>query len=139
MQLNDKLLTAIHNYQSDNYAEFERISNGILRTDPRNSRALNLLGMSIHERRLSEEGIIFVKKATGVKPDYHAAHNNLGSVYRETKRIELAPPCIDRAIALNPASSDYHLNRAQLLVEIGDYGKSLENFEKTIKQTKART
>jgi len=132
MQLNDKLRDAIEKYQSGNYAESERISKEILQNDSHNARALNLLGMSLHERGLSDAGIVFIKKATEADPQYHAAHNNLGAIYRETKRFELALLCIDRAIALNPASSDYHLNRALVLAEMGDYENSLAGFKKTI-------
>jgi protein O-GlcNAc transferase len=132
MQLNDKLIVAIHKYQSGNYVESEQIANEILEIDPSNSRALNLLGLSLHERGLSDEGIVLIRKAIEVTPDYHAAHNNLGTVYREIKRFELALLSIDRAIALIPASSDYNLNKASVLFEMEDYEKSLDSFEKTI-------
>ncbi len=132
MQLNDKLLAAIQKYQNGNYAESERISSEILQIDPLNSKALNLLGMSLYERGLPDEGIVFVKKATEVNPEYHAAHNNLGTIYRETKQFDIALYCMTQAIALNPVSSDYYLNRASVLLEIGDYEKSLDSFEKAL-------
>jgi len=132
MQLNDKLRDAIDKYQSGNYAESERISKEILQNDPHNARALNLLGMSLHERGLSDAGIVFIKKATEINPDYPAAHNNLGTVYRERRHFELSLPSIDRAIALNSTSPEYHLNKASVLLEMGDYEKALSSFQKTI-------
>ncbi|HLL27354.1 MAG TPA: tetratricopeptide repeat protein [Xanthobacteraceae bacterium] len=132
MQLSEQLDVAIQKYQEGSYAESERLSKEILQADENNFRALNLLGMSLHEQGLSEQGISFLKRATEISPEYSAAHNNLGIVYNEEGLHELALSSADRAIGLKPDSSDYYANKAKILHEIAQYENSIACAEKAI-------
>src|SRR5579885_1445408 len=75
---------AIRAYEAGRYKEAELLSSEILRDEPDNFRALNMLGMCLHERGESDEGAAYVTQALACNSQYLAAYNNLAAIYKET-------------------------------------------------------
>lgn len=132
MEPDEKILQAIKAYEEERYDDAERLSAEIVRSDAGNFRAYNLLGMSLHERGLSEQGILAVAKALELNPDYAGAHNNLAAIYKETKNLELALSSLDKAIALVPDAAEFYLSKALILSDMGNHEGAIESFEKSL-------
>ena len=112
MDLDGKLLAGIREFEGQRYGESQRIAAEILEVDANNSRALNLLGMSLHRQGLSDAGAALVAKARKLQPEYAAACNNLATIYREKGGLESALQCLDQAIRLAPDAADSYQNKA---------------------------
>jgi tetratricopeptide (TPR) repeat protein len=132
MQLSEKLAAALQKYQEGNYVESEQLSNEILEADQNNVRALNLLGMSLHEQGLSNKAISALEKAIEINPEYFSAHNNKAIVYYEKGFHDLALRSADQAISLRPDASDFYVIKAQILYALGQYENSIACVEKSI-------
>ncbi|MEE8171651.1 MAG: tetratricopeptide repeat protein, partial [Alphaproteobacteria bacterium] len=60
----------------------ERLYRNVLKSNPRNSVALNLLGVLNYQGGRHGKAIQLISKAVAVSPDYAFAHFNLGNVYK---------------------------------------------------------
>jgi protein O-GlcNAc transferase len=137
MQPSEKLAAAIRKYQEANYIESEQLSKEILETDQNNIRALNLLGMSLHEQGLSDKAISALEKAIEISPEYFSAHNNKAIVYYEKGLHDLALRSADQAIHIKPDAADVYVNKAQILYALGQYEDSIACAEKSISLDRA--
>jgi predicted O-linked N-acetylglucosamine transferase (SPINDLY family) len=132
MDLDGKLLAGIQEFEGQRYSEAQRIAAEILEVDANNSRALNLLGMSLHRQGLSEQGAALVAKAKELRPDYAAACNNLATIYREKGDLESALRYLDQAIRLVPDTADSYQNKALILFEMGKFEQSADCLNRCI-------
>jgi tetratricopeptide (TPR) repeat protein len=75
-----------------------------------------LLGVCREQEGLADEAVKHFKKAVALKPDFKAAHNNLGGVYLLEGRYEDAIKAFREVIRLDPkdAQARYHLARAEI-------------------------
>ena len=132
MDSDGKLLAGVQKYKENRYGESERIAAEILKVDANNVRALNLLGMSLHQQGLSDKGAAMVAKARELRPEYAAAHNNLAAIYRDKGDRESALRCLDEAISRIADSADFYHHKASLLLEMGRYADAVDCFNKSI-------
>lgn len=132
MDLDGKLLAGIREFEGQRYGESQRIAAEILEVDANNSRALNLLGMSLHRQGLSDAGAALVAKAKELQPEYAAACNNLATICREKGDLESALQCLDQAIRFAPDAADSYQNKALILFELGKYEDSADCLDQCI-------
>jgi protein O-GlcNAc transferase len=119
---------AIRAYEAGRYKEAELLSSEILRDEPDNFRALNMLGMCLHERGESDEGAAYVMKALARNSQYLAAYNNLAAIYKETKQFERALAMLSTAIDIFPDSAQLFLLKATILLELDRSADAIESL-----------
>jgi len=132
MQFGDKLAAAIEKFHEGNYADSEKFSREILEVDRNNARALNLLGMSLHEQGSSDDALSALQRAIEISPEYFQAHNNRATVYYEKGLYEFALRSVDQAISIKHDAADAYLNKAQILCALGYYENGAACAEKSI-------
>ena len=57
---------------------------------------------------------------------------NLGTIYAQTKRFDLAKQLLFKAIQIQPNYADAHNNFGNVLKELGEHQKAISSFEKAI-------
>jgi predicted O-linked N-acetylglucosamine transferase (SPINDLY family) len=132
MSFDEKFLRAIRAYESARYDEAEHITTEILRDDASNFRALNMLGMCLHERGQSESGVALLEQAIALNPGYIPALNNLAAIHNEIGHYAKALNTIDRVLALVPDDAEFHLSKAAFLFAMKDFPRAYASAEQAL-------
>jgi protein O-GlcNAc transferase len=74
----------------------------ILEANPREPQAWYMLGMVAHQAGQGQLAVDMIRKAISLKPDFAAAHNDLGNLMIEQGRIPDATSYYRRAIQVSP-------------------------------------
>jgi len=97
-------------YRVGRLDEARKYCEAVLRTVPRHSQALNLLGMiAVCERRM-EDGVRLFKSSLEAEPKSAATWNNLGMAYCAIGDLDNAIAAHEKAIVLDPMLVDSHNN-----------------------------
>ncbi len=93
---------------------------------PRNARAPYYYAMSLWKGRRAQDASIdfqqietLLKKSVELDPKFPEAHLQLGNLYSDQRKYEVAVPQYEKAIALNPDLADAHYRLGQALVHLG--------------------
>ena len=123
--MNRAILPNLHEslqlHRQGRLAEAAQGYQSVLRADPANVDALNLLGLVHHQSRAYPEAIRLFKKCLKIKPDFASAHGHLGDALIETKSFAEAIAALRRAIALAPQWAEAHSNLGYALHESGQF------------------
>jgi tetratricopeptide (TPR) repeat protein len=93
---------------------------------PRNARAPYYYAMSLWKGRRAQDASVdfqqiemLLKKSIELDPKFPEAHLQLGNLYSDQKKYDVAIPHYENAIALNTDLADAHYRLGQALVHIG--------------------
>ncbi len=106
----------------------------IIRQDPRNSNALNLLGTIYLERGEHDKALVLIKKAIQAYPMGAMFHNNLGNVFREMGLSKDAEKAYREALRVDPDCVSASNNLGTMLHEQGDMDGAVVCFEKACRK-----
>ncbi len=81
--LSDVLSNAIAFHKEGRLVEAENNYRTLLKLMPKQPDACHYLGLLLHQKGRSEEGIELIKQALDILPTYTDAQNNLGNIYKE--------------------------------------------------------
>jgi uncharacterized protein (TIGR02466 family) len=124
----EALSTARSLHKSGQLQQAQVLYAKILQSEPDNPQLLNYFGVLKAQIGDREGAIDLLEKA--VKIDHSFGYlNNLGNVYRSANRLEDAINCYQKALQLNPQSSDSHLNLGIALTEKGEILDAIKAFE----------
>lgn len=118
LSLTDALRMAIEMQRERLFDGAETLYRRVLAVVPEQPDALHFLGMLLHQRGRSDEGIAHIERALAAEPAYVGAYNNLGNIHASRGEIGNALLAYQRALALTPADSaeaaDLHNNLGAL-------------------------
>lgn len=100
-----------------------------LKKNPRDARALNLLGVVRQKQGRFLEAEAQFQKAIEADPKFMDAYSNFGSLCAEEGRIDDAIIVFERALSLQPAGTKAKVALAALYQRKGEYEKSLKTIE----------
>jgi predicted O-linked N-acetylglucosamine transferase (SPINDLY family) len=106
---------AIAHHQAGRLERAEAICRGILQSEPRRDDVIHLLGVLLHQRARSEEGIELILRAIELRPSAAAYHVNFGSALAQLGRIQEAIASTRRALELSPGDAQAHFNLGGML------------------------
>ena len=125
--------SAVTAYERGRTDAAEGICAGILARDPRNARALHLLGLIADGRRDHARAAVLIGSAIAADPGVGLYHFNLGNALRELGRTEEAAASYARATALDPGRFAAWFNLAQLHAEGGQPEQAIVAFREAIR------
>jgi tetratricopeptide (TPR) repeat protein len=99
-----------------------------LKNDPKHSRALAYLGDTQMKAGQNAEALVLLKKALELQKDLHLAHLDMGMIYQQDKRNELAVAEFREAIRTDAGNYDAHYRLARLLKEMGRKAEADSEF-----------
>ncbi len=126
----DVLAEAVQHHEAGRLKKAERLYRNVLKSNPRNSVALNLLGVLNYQGGRHGKAIQLISKAVAVSPDYAFAHFNLGNVYKYRGKLGAAEAAFRRVVALDPGDAGAHGNLGIVLQEQGRHADALGAFDK---------
>lgn len=113
-------------------AEAEAGYRQMLKAEPENAVALNLLGVLSHQTGHGDHAVTLLQKAIALQEGNPAFHNNLGNILRDLGDAEAAIACYRRAIDLKPDYAQGHYNLASALRPLYRLGEVIRHYEKAL-------
>ena len=123
----------VEHHRAGRLAEAELVYQQVLKADPNNPVALNLLGVIAHQVGKHEMSVQLIGRALALKPDYADALSNRGNALQELKRYEEALTDCDRALAIKPDYAEALSNRGNALRGLSRYEEALASYEEALK------
>ncbi|WP_417310224.1 tetratricopeptide repeat protein [Devosia sp.] len=110
-------------------ARFEQV----LREQPNDFDALNLLGVALYHAGQIGEAISRLERATRINPDNAGGFSNLGMALRAKGRLEDAVAAYDRALELAPGLVMAYANRARIRNDMRQFDLALADASRALK------
>jgi protein O-GlcNAc transferase len=116
---------ALQFHRTGNLPEAEKIYRQILRHDPRNARALQLLGVLLHQLGQLDNGIPLIRDAIAIDPNAADFHNNLGNALMDKGQLDDAINAYRQAGTLRPEFAEAHSNLGNALSLKKNYDEAI--------------
>ncbi|MEA2711756.1 MAG: hypothetical protein QOF78_4357 [Phycisphaerales bacterium] len=126
------LREAVAHHQAGRLAQAQPLYEQILRHDPQNPNALNLLGMVHHQQDRQDEAAAMIERAVKLAPSVAGFHNNLGNVRLAQRQHAQAEACYRRALQLLPNYVEAVNNLGVALMGQGKIEESIPIFTTAI-------
>jgi len=104
----------------------------VLERQPRSVRALNGMGVVLHQLGRSHDAARFLERALALQPDLALALNQLGNVYRDLGRPEEAEAQYRAALRAAPDAYAVRLNLGNLLRDRGRSAEARVLYEEAV-------
>lgn len=128
INIKDKVNIAIELQQSGQFDEAEKLYTEILKTDPNNTDVLNLYGLLNYQKNNIADAIFYIKKAIELKPDAYF-YENLGRIYFDCEKIEMAINTYKKALELEPYSFSVLFNLASAYKKNKQFKDSIATYK----------
>jgi tetratricopeptide (TPR) repeat protein len=128
----ETLRSALGLHQQGQLAEAEKLYRKVLKIEPRQFEALNLLGMLKHQQGDSAEALRLMDQALGVNPNAAETLMNYGGVLCLVNRHQEAIGFYDRALVLHPDQPEVHYNRATALMSLNRFDEALAGYDRAL-------
>ncbi|MCF8198045.1 MAG: tetratricopeptide repeat-containing glycosyltransferase family protein [Sulfuritalea sp.] len=116
-------------HREGNFAGAEEIYRAVLKVNPNNFDALQLMGTIAAQSLQPELAIEYLTRAIILKPSYAIAYNNRGNALKDLGRFDEALANYDRAIAFNLRYVEAHDNRGIVLMAMNRLDEALASFD----------
>ncbi len=122
----DALEAAIALHEAGRLAEAENLYADILKADPDDPDALNLLGLILQERGELVRSIELISRALTIEPDFPEALTNLARAQQAAGEPASAAGTARRALALDPELPEALTILCRAMLDLGDPGAAAD-------------
>lgn len=119
-------------YQQGQLARARDLYQDILKLQPTNCDALNMLGFIELQTNDPSGALWFFERAITVVPDNAMAFNGKGLALQQCKRWETALASFNQALAIQPDYAPAHFSRGCLFIEFNRLDEALDAFDRAI-------
>jgi tetratricopeptide (TPR) repeat protein len=132
MDSNRLLQSAVRYFQEGDLESAGNVCKKILRKQPKNSDALQLLGILCYRIHDYDAAISYLKKALSINPSNAATHYNIGRAYEAKEQIDEAIHSYKSALRMKAYFVDAHINLGNLLQKQGQLDDAIFNYQRAI-------
>ena len=119
-------------HQAGNLNEAARLYQDVLRANPRNFNALQLLGFVHFQRGEFADAERIMEKAIRINPSSVDALYNRGCALQALDRQKEALQCFGKALTVKPDFVPAHVNRGNVLSRLQRYDEALVSYDKAL-------
>lgn len=101
---------------------------------PQDERAHNLLGNNYFGLQMYQLAIKEYRKCVEINPQFSQPYNQLGYSYKFLEQFSEAEKAFTRYVQLIPTDPNPYDSYAELLMKMGRYDESIDNYNKALKQ-----
>jgi superkiller protein 3 len=80
-----------------------------------------------------DQALAEYQKTIEIKPDYAKGYYNIGSVYRERKKVDEAIASFQRALEINPKFAEAHYSLAVIYYEKEEFKLAVDHCDQAAK------
>ena len=102
---------------------------------PNDFRWLYLLAKLDQQEGRYDDAMRRYRAALALRPDYVAAHVNLGNIFLELNELDKATENFNAALAIDKENAAAHYGLGQIALSRRAYAEAVTHFEKTLSQT----
>jgi predicted O-linked N-acetylglucosamine transferase (SPINDLY family) len=126
------LQAALGHFRAGEAAQVEAICRQILETDPRQAKAMHILGLLYLQTNHPDASAQMLSQAAALMPQDYSVHHDLGNALLVLRQLDAAMAAYRRVIAMSPNSAPAHCNLGIALSESGRNPEALACFERAI-------
>jgi tetratricopeptide (TPR) repeat protein len=130
--MSESLNEGIAFHKSGKLDQAKNIYEKIIKQNPNNFEAINLLGIISLQLQDNDQAIILIKKAITINHKHHALYNNLGVAYKNLKKYDEAIINFNKAIELNPSYAEAYNNLGIIFKNTNQHKEAHKNYIKSI-------
>jgi protein O-GlcNAc transferase len=123
---------AIRHHQAGRFAEAEALYRRVLRDNPKNADALNLLGSIANQVGRHEAAADLIHRAIRINGRVAGYHSNLGHAYHALGKFDEAIASYERSIAIDPSLAHVHYNLGLSHSRAGHFDDAICCYRKAI-------
>ena len=128
--ISEAMAIAIQHHHAGRLQAAESIYRQILEADPTQADAMHLLGVIAQQVGNYAMAAEYIARAIGLKANVASFHNNLGEVYRASRRTADAVACYRRALELKPGFAEAHNNLGVVLKGLGNRDEAIACYRR---------
>lgn len=132
MKLEDAVERATKLYAAGQLDQAEDLCRQIIAARPLRADVHNILGVVLHRKGRTEEGVKCVREAVRLNSTNPHFYSNLGEMERKAGNLDAAATALRRAIAIDPKSAQAQNNLGIVYYDQHDYEKAAEHYRKAI-------
>jgi len=131
-QINVLLKQAINCFEKHDLPQTQSILNNILKIEPKNFLALNIMGVTLKVENKNNEALLYFDRVIKLNPNFADAWSNKGLTLIDLKRYDEALQHYDRAIQLKPDFVEALSNKGNILKDLRRYDEALQHYDRVI-------
>ncbi len=126
------LALTLERYQKGQVLQAQQLCQQIIKQQPSQVDALNLLGIITCQLGQVEQGIAYLQQAIAHQPNFSDAHFNLGNVLQHQGKLEEAIAHYQEALASQPDFAETYLNLGRCLEQESRFEEAIAVYQKLI-------
>lgn len=132
MDTHNIIQLALQHHEEGNLHEAERLYREILKVQPYNCDALNLIGVLFSQGGQYDDSINYIKKSLEYNPNNAGAYNNLGTSYQGKYQMKEAIFCYKKAIEIDPHFINAYYNLGAAYQDMGQLDEAIAWYQKVL-------
>jgi predicted O-linked N-acetylglucosamine transferase (SPINDLY family) len=128
--INAILNIAYQDFQRGNFEEAQKKLSHILKVQPRNLAALEILGAICLNQGNPQQALGLFEKITKIKPGYPEAWYNRGNALAQLEKYDQAVASYEKATSIRPEYAKAWSSRGNVFSRLEQYEQALASFEK---------
>ena len=132
LEVIEPIQLALRYHLAGELAQAEGLYRQILSQNPGDFDALHLLGVIAQQTGKYEAAIDLIGRAILLRPDFSAAHTNLGNALICAGRLDEAIESYRKAVEFNPEMAEGHFNLGKGLADRGENELAAESYRRAI-------
>jgi glycosyltransferase involved in cell wall biosynthesis/Flp pilus assembly protein TadD len=133
LSLSQALESSRRHYEAGRLQDAERLCEQILRVDANCVDALHLLGVIAGRAGRFDLAYEYLQAALKRKPDFAAAHNNLGNVFAYQQKLPEAVASFRNAVRCDPGFAVAHSNLGTALCQLGHLDEAVASLQEAVR------
>ncbi len=126
------LVESAHESMRGNRKNQQELLEKLIQMYPKDERLYLMLGNFYFSQRQWEKAIATYKQALEINPEFSTPYNQIGYCYRYLGKYAEAENALKKYIKMIPDDPNPYDSYAELLLRMGEYEVSIENYEKAL-------
>jgi tetratricopeptide (TPR) repeat protein len=132
MDINNLIKSSLENYQNGNLHQAMNGLNHIIKIQPNNITAINLLGIISYQLKDYNSAIRYMIKLIKLNPNNAQTYYILAHSMQETGRLDEAVMNYQKALQINPNFTDVYYNLGTVLQDKKRYDEAISYYQKAL-------
>ena len=132
LDIEGALRTAPAHHQAGRLGEAKELYRRVLRAEPDQADALNLLGVAVQDDGDAAEAVGLLRRAIAVNSGEAHYHTYLGNSLQAAGEVDEAVAVYRRGLALDPGAAKAHNNLGNVLVGLGRWQEAIESYDRAL-------